>query len=172
MGNVTVPANPVKAIREKHNLSQKAFASLAGVTDNVVVRSELGMFPEMNPSIYVALQSLEPNMNPLNILDDYQLYILGSLANVAMPYYPNQPELDTIEAMEKFRKDLTEANNMSDSNYSMCKLLKVHLYPLDRFLAGRKDTAPIHIYERVRQIKGLKKVLMEEDNGGGQQRAS
>ena len=168
MGNIPIPPNPIKVIRENHNLSQKAFASLAGVTENIVVRSELGMFPEMNPSIFSTLKVLEPNKDPLRILDEYELFILASLANVKMPYYPKKPELDSIDDMLHFRKALTEANDVSNTNYSMCKLLKVNIYPLDRFLKGRQDEAPSNIYERILRIKGLKKVLTEEDHGGGQ----
>lgn len=149
--------NPIKVIREEHNLTQSDLASLAGVTTQVVVRSELGMYPEINPTIVRACRTLSGK--PETELDrEYELYILSQLSSVKLPLaIPLDSEtlrrqLSTVEGMLKFRKDLTSANDVSDSNYSLCKLLKVHLYPIERFLKGRKETPPYQIVERMEQI--------------------
>lgn len=149
--------NPVKVAREENNLSQNAFASLAGVTPQVVVRSELGMYPELNPTIERTIRTLTGKPDT-EIEREYQLYILSELATVKLPLsIPLDAEtlrrqISTIEGMLQFRKDLTSANEVSDSNYSLCKLLKVHIYPIERFLKGRKDTPPIQILERMEEI--------------------
>lgn len=158
--------NPLKEIREKNNLSQKAFASLAGVSEQVVIRNELGMFRDINPSILQTCLSVD-TIHEEALKDRYELYILSELANVKLPYIPERGSLDTIEGMKEFRKALTEANDMSDSNYSMCKLLKLHLYPIERYMKGRKDTAPIHVYERIEEIAALRDVLTKADNVEG-----
>lgn len=163
-------SNPLKEIREKNNLSQEAFGSLAGVGPQVVIRNELGMFADINPSILRTCLALEPTTTEQKLKDEYEMYIISELAHVELPsYIPSREELDTVEGMKSFRKALTEANDMSDSNYSLCKLLKVHLYPIDRFMKGRKDTAPVNIHNRIKQVRELKSLTLttEGTNVGG-----
>lgn len=158
--------NPLKEIREKNNLTLKEFGSLAGVSEQLVIRNENGLFTDINPSILKTCMYLD-TVREQELKDRYDKYIMSSLANVTLPYVPKRGDLDNLDDMLEFRKALTEANDMSDSNYSMCKLLKIHLYPIERFTKGRKDTAPVNLYDRIEQIVDLHKVLTEEDNGGG-----
>lgn len=155
--------NPIKKIREDHNLTVADFASLAGCSTQVVMRSEAAMYPSLNPTVIKTCLALEPSLTENDLLAEYDWYIKEELRKVKLPDYIDglddrnlKSYLDARTNMLAFRTALTYVNNMPDSNYSLCKLLKVHTYPIERFLKGRKDTAPIHIYERIRQIRDLK----------------
>lgn len=147
--------NPIKDFRARHNLSQQAFASLAGVTVQVIVRCEIGTYTEIPPSVVRAIDAIDKQVTGEAVALMYERWLLEELKEVKLPYRPTLDQLHTIEGFEQFRKDLTEANDVSDSNYSMSKLLKVHIYPIDRYLSGRKNTPPVQIMERISEIQML-----------------
>ena len=142
--------NPIKLIRESNHLSQKAAASLCGITEQVILKTEQGLYPTMPPSVLGAFAELGGcTQNELEYR--YEKWIDEELLKVKLP-----TTIDIAHPSEflHFRTIVCGINNMPDSVNAFCKLFKMNPYVIQKFEAGRLKQTPLQLVERIAYIKG------------------
>jgi DNA-binding XRE family transcriptional regulator len=149
-----VVKNPVKVVREEHNLTQRAFASLAGVTEQVVIRAESGMFGSLPPSIIEAVRTLNEWPSE-RITLEYESWVTKELSEVELL----DPKLDEMILNPKEFKDWMKAvcalNGVPNTSVGFCKLFKMHPYVIDKWISGRLKSAPIQLIQRLAHMRGI-----------------
>jgi DNA-binding XRE family transcriptional regulator len=142
--------NPIKEIREGAHLSQREAASIAGITEQVVLKAEHGMYPTLPPSILKAFASISGE--EANTIEyRYEKWIDEELRKIKLP-----SSVDIAHPSEflHFRSVVTKLNGVPDTTNSFCKLFKMNPYVIQKFEGGRLKQTPLQLVERIAYIKG------------------
>lgn len=142
--------NPIKQIREEAHLSQREAASIAGITEQVVLKSEQGMYPTLPPSILEAFATISGETKQ-TIEFRYEKWIDDELRKVKLPVTIN---IEHPSEFLHFRSVVTKLNDVPDTTNSFCKLFKMNPYVIQKFEAGRLKQTPLQLVERIAYIKG------------------
>jgi transcriptional regulator with XRE-family HTH domain len=146
--------NPIKEVRLDHNLTQRAFASLAGVTEQIVIRAESGMFGTLPPSIVNAVRVFtgQPSMV---IIDNYEAWVEKELKEVKLPAASSDHMiLDRIQFVE-WKVVTCSLNDVPATTVGFCKLFKMHPHVIDKWESGKLKSAPLQLVQRLAHMRGI-----------------
>ena len=146
--------NPIKKVREESKLTMKAFASLAGVTEQNVVRAESGMFGSLPPSILKAVRALT-GLDERDTLAAYEEWVEEELKNVRLPDpHSDRMILDRVSFIE-WKNNVCTLNDMPHTTVAFCKLFKLHPYVIDKWEGGKLKSAPLQLVQRLAHMRGI-----------------
>ena len=145
--------NPIKAYRTEYHLSQRDLSSLCGVTEQVVLKAEQGVFPTMPPSLLEGLHTLTGD-SKTNIELSYEDWIKRELRNVELlPDYADNWLRDFILFKDRYMPDTCRLNNVPVSISAFCALVKIHPYVIQKFISGKMKETPRQLLERIEYIR-------------------
>lgn len=147
--------NPITEFREEHKLDQKDLAEYAGITSQVILRAEQGLYNSLPPSVAYAIGMLDRDA-AFTIGEDYRKWqILKLEANRArigelMPNKYIMPgklrlegDTDSIASFVDFRY------RFSESVMGFCKLFLIQQSIVSKYETGKMDNIPEIILERL-----------------------
>jgi DNA-binding XRE family transcriptional regulator len=143
--------NPLKRIRVEAYMSQKEAASIAGVTEQVVLKVEQGLYPTMPPSMLRAYSTISGD-TPAELEYRYEKWIDDELRLVRLPV--GSIHIATPGEFIIWRNQVCKLNEVPDTVNSFCKLFKLNPYIIQKFEAGRLKQTPMQLQERIAYIKG------------------
>lgn len=146
--------NPVKTLRVSCGLTQRALASLAGVTEQVVLKTEQGLYPSIPPSMYAVARVLDPSIDLDVMAFQYEQWILQELNTVRLPLASESVQYDTPVGFINWRAHVCLLNHVQNSVNGFCKLMKINPYVIQKYEAGRLKQVPVQLIERIAYIKG------------------
>jgi transcriptional regulator with XRE-family HTH domain len=144
--------NPIKILRMELGLTQGALASIAGITEQVILKSEQGLYPTLPPTVLRALSKVT-GISESNIEAQYEEWINSELKLVELP--PATLKFDTPESFLLWKAELCTLNEVPNSVVAVCKLLKINPYVIQKYEAGRLKQTPLQLVERVAFIRGV-----------------
>lgn len=145
--------NIITRIRKEYRVTQAYIASLAGITEQVVLKAEQGMYPTLPPALLEALHEITA-ISKARLEHEYEEWILSELARVKLPSVGHQMVTDYI-LFNEWRSSVCGINGVPDNINSFCKLLKIHPYVIQKYSAGKMKGVPVQLIERIGQIKGV-----------------
>jgi DNA-binding XRE family transcriptional regulator len=144
--------NPIKILRMELGLTQGALASIAGITEQVILKSEQGLYPTLPPTVLRALSKVT-GISEANIEAQYEEWINSELRQVVLPSVGLK--FDTPESFLLWKAELCTLNEVPNSVVAVCKLLKINPYVIQKYEAGRLKQTPLQLVERVAFIRGV-----------------
>lgn len=148
--------NPIKAYRAEYHLSQRDLSSLCGITEQVVLKAEQGVFPTMPPSLLEGLHTLTGD-SKANIEASYEDWIKRELKNVTLPPdYADNWLRDFILFKDRYLMTVCEMNGVPVTINSFCSLMKIHPYVIQKYVSGKMKEAPRQLLERIEYIRSVK----------------
>lgn len=145
--------NPIKAYRAEYHLSQRDLSSLCGITEQVVLKAEQGVFPTMPPSLLEGLHTLTGD-SKTHIEQSYEDWIKRELRNVDLPDASMDNLLrDFILFKDKYLPEVCRINNSPITVSSFCALVKIHPYVIQKYISGKMKEAPRQLLERIEYIR-------------------
>ena len=147
--------NPIKAYRTEYHLSQRDLASLCGITEQVVLKAEQGVFPTMPPSLLEGLYTLTGD-SKVNIEKSYEDWIKRELVSVGLPDRSNDRMLlDHIIFKDSYLPQVCSINNVPITINSFCSIIKIHPYVIQKYVSGKMKETPRQLLERIEYIRSL-----------------
>ena len=145
--------NPIRNYRRDLNLTQEALASIAGITKQVVLKAEQGVYPTLPPSLLKALSTVT-RRESLFIENEYEQWINEELYNVRLPdqLTINYMLLDW-RLFPQWREHVCKLNGVPNSVSAFCGLMKMHPYVIQKYEAGRLKSTPLQLMERIAFIR-------------------
>ena len=145
--------NPIKAYRNEYHLSQRDLSSLCGITEQVVLKAEQGVFPTIPPSLLGGLATLTGDSKE-NIELSYEDWIKRELRSVVLPQpYADNWIRDFILFKDRYLPDVCRLNNIPVTISSFCALVKIHPYVIQKYIGGKMKEVPRQLVERVEYIR-------------------
>lgn len=134
--------NPIKELRKKHNLTQRALAEQAGISPTALLRYEQGLYEEISEKIVDALYGIDDDAALLRVQyrwwrQDHQLE--------AAKYFKPLPHLVVIgdeHPFVTFRRSITTRAVGKDSRISFCILLAIHPSVVLDYEASKQEHMP------------------------------
>lgn len=149
--------NPIAQLRKEANLSQKSLSSIAGVTEQVVSRTELGTFGEIPPSIVEALITLDKNLDVMQLNRDYDNWIESEIKKCRLPDVELDPsERTSVDDWIEWRMKFSVLNRIPGTVISFCGKFKIHPYVISKWEKGRMAQIPDGVIDRVKLIRRQK----------------
>lgn len=146
--------NIVTRIRRDYRLTQKQIADTAGITEQVVLKAEQGLYPTLPPALLDALYQFTGTRKAV-LESEYELWIDEAISQVKLPsHLGNQMITDPI-LFNEWRSTVCGMNHVPDNINAFCKLLKIHPYVIQKYSAGKMKGVPIQLIKRIGQIKGI-----------------
>lgn len=145
--------NPIIAFRKDRRETQRTLADIAGITEQVVLKAEQGMYPTLPPALLQGLQDIT-GFNKHRIEQEYEGWIQDELHKVKLPSVGNHMVTDYL-LFNEWRSVVCNINHVPDNINSFCRLLKIHPYVIQKYSAGKMKGVPIQLIERIGQIKGV-----------------
>lgn len=146
--------NPIKKIRSELGYTQREFADIADVTEQVVLKTEQGLYPNLPPSMSHTAKHLS-NLS-VGILEAMYLdWINQELLKVKLPE-PNsaaEPWRST-DTFPGWRMEVCRLNKVANSVNGLAKLLKLNPYVLQKWEGGILKAVPVQLIERIAFIRG------------------
>lgn len=146
--------NPIKAYRAEYYLSQRDLSSLCGITEQVVLKAEQGVFPTMPPSLLEGLHTLTGD-SKTHIEFSYEDWIKRELRSVDLPTGRDAAIKDPV-FFKIWMKDMCDLNNVPTTINSFCSLIKIHPYVIQKYVSGKMKEAPRQLLERIEYIRSRK----------------
>lgn len=150
--------NPIKSYRNEYHLSQRDLSSLCGITEQVVLKAEQGVFPTMPPSLLEGLATLTGD-SKTHIEASYEDWIKRELRSVDLPtgYGVNDKILrDFVLFKDRYLPDVCRINNVPVTVSSFCALIKIHPYVIQKYISGKMKEVPRQLVERIEYIRSVK----------------
>ena len=145
--------NPLKAYREEYHLSQRALASLCGITEQVVLKAEQGVFPTVPPSLLYGLATLTED-SAAAIELSYEDWIKRELARVTLPTRGDNRISDYL-LFKDWMVEVCRINSVPHTINSFCSLIKIHPYVIQKYVGGKMKEVPQQLIERVKYIRSV-----------------
>lgn len=146
--------NPIKEVRLDHNLTQKAFASLAGVTEQIVIRAESGMFGTLPPSMINAIKVFTGESS-LVIVDKYEAWVEKELKEVKLPAGSSDNMILERISFIDWKVVVCSLNNVPPTTVGFCKLFKMHPHVIDKWESGKLKSPPLQLVQRLAHMRGI-----------------
>lgn len=147
--------HPVKKYRTEANLSQKELASMAGITEQVILKAEQGLYPTLPPSVLRALRELT-GLSFTELEDEYEAWNNEELKKVILPVLSVGNEETRLRDPMLFKSWMhlvCDLNDVPTNVNSFCKLLKIHPYVIQKWTTGKMKEVPTQLLERVAYIR-------------------
>lgn len=145
--------NPIKAYRTEYHLSQRDLSSLCGITEQVVLKAEQGVFPTMPPKLLAGLSTLTGDSKE-NIELSYEDWIKRELDTVILPDSNGDKLLrDYILFKDHFLTAVCHLNNVPVTINSFCAVIKIHPYVIQKYASGKMKETPRQLLERIEYIR-------------------
>lgn len=146
--------NPIKKVREEHHLTMKALASLAGVTEQNIVRAEGGMFGSLPPSIIDAISTLTGE-KPERINMEYETWVAQELMEVKLPSGQSDKMILDRSTFIEWKAAVCALNDVPNTTVGFCKVFKMHPYVIDKWESGKLKSAPLQLIQRLAHMRGI-----------------
>lgn len=143
--------NPVKTYREEYKLSQRDLASLCGITEQVILKVEQGVFPTLPPSVLKGLSTLTGD-SATNIELSYEDWVKRALKDVDLPAGRDGAIRDFV-LFKTWMEEVCELNGVPPTINSFCGVIKLHPYVIQKYVAGKMKEVPRQLVERVDFIR-------------------
>jgi transcriptional regulator with XRE-family HTH domain len=143
--------SPIKLYRDEYKLSQKALASLCGITEQVILKAEQGVFPTLPPAVLNGLAYLTGD-SAFNIEQSYEDWINRELPRVILPEGRDSAITNPI-FFKTWMDSVCDLNDVPSTINSFCSLIKIHPYVIQKYVAGKMKEVPRQLVERVRYIR-------------------
>lgn len=161
--NTVTEIHPIKKYRTEANLSQKELAAMAGITEQVILKAEQGLYPTLPPSVLRAMRELT-GKSFTEIEDEYEAWNLEELTHVVLPVssashtsvgIPPSEERQLRDPMlfKHWMHLVCDLNDVPTNVNAFCKLLKIHPYVIQKWTAGKMKEVPAQLLERVSYIR-------------------
>lgn len=148
--------NPIKAYRNEYHLSQRDLSSLCGITEQVVLKAEQGVFPTMPPSLLEGLSKLTGDSKG-DIELSYEDWIKRELHTVDLPDISSDKLLqDHLLFKDNYLPQVCRLNNVPVTINSFCSLIKIHPYVIQKYASGKMKEAPRQLLERIYYIRATR----------------
>lgn len=145
--------NPLKQYREEYNLSQKDLADRAGITEQVILKAEQGMYPTIPPALLWALCNIT-GYSSTAIEKSYEEWIWEALHNVKLPLNADKMVTDHV-LFRDWMGSTCALNDVADNVNSFCRLMKIHPYVISKYVSGKMKGVPVQLVERIATIRGV-----------------
>lgn len=146
--------NPVKEVRTAHKLTMKAFASLAGITEQNVVKAEAGMGASLPPSIVDTIARLTGDPVVV-IMDKYEQWIDKELKHVELPSAKHDYMAVDQKLFKEWKDSVCVMNGVPETTVGFCKVFKLHPYVIDKWESGKLKSAPLQLVQRLSRMRGI-----------------
>lgn len=147
------PSNPIRTYRDDYKLSQKDLARLAGITEQVVLKAEQGMYPTIPPALLWAIINLSGAAS-LYVKLQYEEWIVDELHKVSLPVGSDQMIHDIV-LFKDWKTAVCALNSVPDSVNQFCKLFKINPYVINKYISGKMKGVPVQLIERIATIRGV-----------------
>lgn len=145
--------NPIKAYREEFHLSQRALASLCGITEQVILKAEQGVFPTLPPAVLKGLEVLTKDSQS-NIEQSYEDWVKRELKKVDLPDGRDGAIRDPL-LFKTWMDTVCEMNGVPPTINSFCGIIKLHPYVIQKWVAGKMKEVPRQLVERIQYIRSV-----------------
>lgn len=145
--------NPIKAYREEFHLSQRALASLCGITEQMILKVEQGVFPTLPPAVLKGLSTLT-NDSQSDIEQSYEDWIKRELKKVTLPVGRDGAIRDFL-LFKQWMDEVCDLNEVPQTINSFCSVIKLHPYVIQKWAAGKMKEVPRQLVERVQYIRSV-----------------
>lgn len=146
--------NPIKQVREDNHLTQRAFASLAGVSEQVVIRAEAGLFGTLPPSIIKAVQTFTHDSDRA-ITVAYERWIEKELTEVKLPNRESDSMILYRSGFTEWKDTVCALNNVPHTTWGFCGLFKMHPYVIEKWESGKMKSPPLQLVQRLAHMRGI-----------------
>ena len=148
--------NPIKTYRTEYHLTQRDLSSLCGITEQVVLKAEQGVFPTLPPSLLEGLHVLTGD-SKTNIELSYEEWIKRELHSVDLPD-PTSDKLlrDFVLFKDSYLPQTCRLNSVPVTINSFCALIKIHPYVIQKYVSGKMKETPRQLLERIEYIRAQK----------------
>lgn len=146
--------NPIKSYREEYHLSQRALASLCGITEQVILKSEQGVFPTLPPAVLNGIATLTGD-SAIHIEQSYEDWVKRELAKVDLPHPAQDGYIRDFLLFKTWMRDVCILNGAPDTVNSFCGIIKLHPYVIQKWIAGKMKEVPRQLVERVQYIRSV-----------------
>jgi len=146
--------NPIKEVREQNKLTMKAFASLAGIGEQNVVKAEAGMGASLPPSIVEVICRLTGE-TPTQVMDNYEAWIQQELSEVKLPPASSDFMVANREQFTEWKNTVCYLNQVPNTTVGFCKIFKLHPYVIDKWESGKLKSAPLQLVQRLARMRGI-----------------
>jgi len=137
--------HPLAIFREKNHLSQDDVANICGITRQIVVFTEQGIYPEIPPSIIKGIKSEYGMLETLNWQHLQDVWIDEELEKVDIAPWLGEGLGDVpANSFVEWR------NLISTSISNFGKLLKIQPVTIRKYESGATNNLPIQLVERLR----------------------
>lgn len=120
--------NPIKELRTKHNLTQRALAEQAGISPTALLRYEQGLYENVSEKILDVLVDIDDSALAQNLNALYTIW-RNEHREEAAKYFQPLPHLVVIgdeHPFVTFRRTITMRAVGKDSRIAFCILLALH----------------------------------------------
>jgi transcriptional regulator with XRE-family HTH domain len=145
--------NPITEFRKEYRYTQRFIAGYAGITEQVVLKAEQGLYPTLPPSLLRAVSHLQ-GVTESSFEERYENWINESLAAVKLPSVGDHMVTNRVTFVE-WRSTVCGMNHVPDNINAFCKLMKIHPYVIQKYESGKMKGVPIQLIQRIGQIKGI-----------------
>lgn len=146
--------NPIKKIRTELHMTQREAADVCEVTEQVVLKTEQGLYPTVPPSVLFAFASLS-NLSVGLIEASYEDWINQELRKVKVPTNTFMTDFwNSATTFPEWRGLVCALNDVPNSVNAFCKLFKMNPYVIQKYEGGKLKATPVQLVERVAYIKG------------------
>jgi transcriptional regulator with XRE-family HTH domain len=153
--------NPIKQLRESHNITQQQLATEASTSTLAVLRYEQGLYDEPSQKIVTALAVLT-DTPPTTLTQAYHEW-RRDLRQENSIYFENPPPLSVRpdeHPFVTFRKTITTRAVGKDSRMAFCILLAIHPSKVSEYEKGMQAHIPRLILDSLIDV-GLKPYYIE-----------
>lgn len=135
-------------------MSQREAAVICEVTEQVVLKTEQGLYPTIPPSVLFAFSNLS-NLSVGLIEASYEDWIMQELRKVALPKNTFMTDFwQSATTFREWRGLVCALNDVPNSVNSFCKLFKMNPYVIQKYEGGKLKSTPVQLTERVAYMKG------------------
>lgn len=142
--------HPLAKFREVNHLSQDDVANLCGITRQIVLFTEQGIYPEIPPSILNGVKSEYGMLETLSWPNLHSAWIKEELDKVDIRPWIGPFDSEGHSAFpEDVNSFVAWRNLVSDSVSGFGKLMKIQPVTIRKYESGATNNLPIQLVERL-----------------------
>lgn len=144
--------HPIKRYRTDAHMTQRELASIAGITEQVILKAEQGLYPTLPLSVLNSVSQLT-GQGVTEIEDEYEAWNYAELAHVKLPPAESDSLIQEPMTFKHYMHLVCELNNRPTNVNSFCKVVKIHPYVIQKWASGKMNNPPVQLLERISYIR-------------------
>lgn len=140
--------HPIVEFRKEHHISQDELANTCGITRQILVFAEQGIYPELPPSIIDGIKDEYGLLSTADFQEKNTAYIRQELDALDirpwLGHTNGDPDMVPANSFVEWR------NLISDSVTNFGKLIKIQPITIRKYESGKTHNLPIQLVERLR----------------------